>query len=131
MNTNINFGHISLSFLRMKNFLDKRCMENQNTHFMFNNFFPKIMPFMRQCGKNVVERGRLQMATYRMRIPCWIHKATNTHSDCVTRIAFPLQQWLHEIASVLLYMYFDILFSFFCREEARSHCAYTTNDKIV
>jgi hypothetical protein len=24
---------------RMRNVLDKRCKENQNTHFMFNNFF--------------------------------------------------------------------------------------------
>ena len=36
----------------------------------------------------------------RMRIACWITKATNTHSDYVILIAFPLQQWLHERASV-------------------------------
>jgi hypothetical protein len=30
----------------------KSCRENQNTHFVFNNFFfPKIAPFLRQCGK--------------------------------------------------------------------------------
>jgi len=23
------------------------CTENQNTHFMFSNFSPKIMPFMK------------------------------------------------------------------------------------
>jgi hypothetical protein len=28
-----------------------------------------------------------------------------THSGCVILIAFPLQQWLHERASVLHYMY--------------------------
>ena len=34
--------------LRMKNVLDKSCRENDNTHFMLNNFFfPKIVPFMR------------------------------------------------------------------------------------
>jgi hypothetical protein len=26
----------------MGNILDKLCRENQNTHFMFNNVFPKI-----------------------------------------------------------------------------------------
>jgi len=32
--------------------LDKSCRENQNTHFMFSNFFfPKTVPFMRGCGK--------------------------------------------------------------------------------
>jgi len=33
----------------------------------------------------------------------WIPKATNTHSEHVIVNAFPLQQWLHERASVLLY----------------------------
>jgi len=32
--------------LRMINDSDKHCRENQNTHFMFNNFL-KIVPFMR------------------------------------------------------------------------------------
>ena len=40
----------------MRNALDKRCRENQNTHFVFNNSFPKVMPFMRQC--RVVEPER-------------------------------------------------------------------------
>ena len=38
-----------------------------------------------------------------MRIACWIPKATSTHSEYVIRIAFPLQQWLQERASVLCY----------------------------
>ena len=33
--------------LRMRNVLDKCSGENQNMHFMFNNFFPKIAPFRR------------------------------------------------------------------------------------
>jgi hypothetical protein len=41
----------------------------------------------------------------RMRFACWISKATDTHSENVIRIAFPLQQWLRERASVLLYTY--------------------------
>jgi hypothetical protein len=34
-------------FLRMGNIPDESCRENQNTYFMFSNFFPKIVPFMR------------------------------------------------------------------------------------
>jgi len=46
------FMIISRSFLlRMRNVLGNNCRENQNTHFMFNNFFPKIGPFMRKYGK--------------------------------------------------------------------------------
>ena len=41
------------------------------------------------------------MTIRRMRILCWIPKATNTHSEYVMLIAFPLQQWLHEGASKL------------------------------
>ena len=44
------------------------------------------------------------MTIWGMRIACWIPKATNTHSEYVMLIAFPLQ-WLHERASVLRYMY--------------------------
>ena len=35
------------------------------------------------------------------RIACWIFKATNTHSVYVILTAFPMQQWLHERASML------------------------------
>jgi len=45
------------------------------------------------------------MTTERMRTACWIPKATNTHSEYVMLIDFPLQQWLHERASVLRYTY--------------------------
>jgi hypothetical protein len=38
-----------------------------------------------------------------MRIACWIPKATNTHSQYVILIGFPLQQWLHERPSMLCY----------------------------
>ena len=40
--------------LRMRNVSDKICKENQNTHFVFNNSPlppPKIVPFVRKCGK--------------------------------------------------------------------------------
>jgi len=37
--------------LRIINVSDKSCRGNQNTRFMFSSFFPKIVPFMRSCGK--------------------------------------------------------------------------------
>jgi len=33
--------------LRMRNVSEKSCRKNQNTHFVFGNCFPKIVPFMR------------------------------------------------------------------------------------
>jgi len=43
--------------------------------------------------------------TRRMRVACRIPKATNTHSEYVILISLPLQQWLHERASFLHYIY--------------------------
>ena len=40
----------------------------------------------------------------RVRIACWITKATNTHSEYAILTAFPLQQWLRERASILRYI---------------------------
>jgi hypothetical protein len=68
----------------MRNVSDKSCRENQNTHCVFSTFFffSKIVPFM-GTWKNIVQRGRPQMTKWRMRIACWIPKATNTHTGCV------------------------------------------------
>jgi hypothetical protein len=44
--------------------------------------------------------------TRRTRFTCWILKATNTHSEYVTLIAFPRLQRLHERISVLFYTYY-------------------------
>jgi len=40
-----------------------------------------------------------------MHITCWVTKATNTLSEYVILIAFPLQQWLHKHTSVSHYMF--------------------------
>ena len=55
--------------------------------------------------KNIVEADRPQMTIWRMLVACWITKATNTYSEYVILIAFPLQQWLHESSSMLRYAY--------------------------
>jgi hypothetical protein len=45
----------------------------------------------------------------RMRFACWIPKATHTHPEYVIFIAFPLQQWLRERASMLRYTTLPVL----------------------
>jgi hypothetical protein len=49
--------------------------------------------------------GQPQMTIRRTRIACWMPKPTNTLSEYVILIPFPLQHWLHERASVLRYTY--------------------------
>ena len=104
MKTNVHFLIISRSFiLRMRNISDKSCRENQNTHFVLSNhfYFFENRADYEIMSKNIVEWGRLQTTIWRMHTACWIPKATNTHSEYVTLIAFPLQQWLHERTSLL------------------------------
>ena len=55
--------------------------------------------------KNIVEPDRPHMAIWRVRTACWIPNATNTHSQYITLIDFPLQQRLHERALVLRHNY--------------------------
>ena len=62
--------------------------------------------------KITVVPGR-QKTTLRMRIACWMTKATSTHPLCVKLIAFSLQKWLHERASMLRYTYIFCFCFFF------------------
>ena len=50
------------------------------------------------------------MTICRTRIACWMTYATNTRSEYVTLIDFPLQQSLQKHASELRYMYLVVLF---------------------
>jgi hypothetical protein len=88
----------------MRNFADKSCIETRNTRiFLLNNFFFENGAVCGVGWENIVERDRPQMAIWHMRIACWVPKATNTHTGCVILIALPLQQLLHERASMLRY----------------------------
>ena len=93
-----------LIMLRMRNVSDKSCRENQNTHFIFNNFFPKIA----LLWENVKKYGGARETTddsiiQRMRFACWITKATHIHSEFVILIVFPWWQWFGERAPALRY----------------------------
>jgi hypothetical protein len=69
--------------------------------------------------KNIVEPHRPQMTIRRVRFACWVTKATNTHSEYVILNYFPLQQWLHERASVLRYTYIACFVPFIVAIRAR------------
>jgi hypothetical protein len=70
--------------LTLRNFSDKSCKENQNTHIMFNKFFS--WKWCRVRG-NVVKYSRDRLATddnitRRMRFPCSIINAKDTPRVC-------------------------------------------------
>ena len=89
----------------MKNVSDTSCREIRKTHFMFSNFFFENRTVYEIMWKNVLQPDMSQVTKWRMPIACWIPKTTDTHSQCVILIAFPLQQWLHVRASLLRYTY--------------------------
>jgi len=68
--------------LRMRNVSEKICRETRNTHFVFNFFFLNRAVYEIMWG-NLVEPGRPQVRTWRMRIACWITKARDTHNQVV------------------------------------------------
>jgi hypothetical protein len=93
--------------LRMRNLSDKSCRENEKTHISCSiTFFSEIRAVYEIMWKKYCRAGQATVDIIRrMRIACWIPKATNTHSEYVILIAFPPQQWLHERASMLRYTY--------------------------
>jgi len=102
MKTNKSVDHTSLSsFLKLEIFQRKLVEKIQNIHFLLNNIF--LIVSLTVCDimwKNIVKQDRPQMTIWRMGSACWITKATNAHSEYVIPIAFPLQKWLLEHASM-------------------------------
>ena len=98
MKNNIHFlSYLAQFFLELEIFQRR---ENQNTHFMFNNFFVfrkschlwgNAAKFWWQYGACAFHAEHPSLQTHMLRI-------CNTY-------AIPLQQWLHERASILRYMY--------------------------
>ena len=81
--------------------LQTKLVEKLETHILCSITFFVIRAFYEIMWKNIVERGRPQMAIWRMRIACAVTKVTDTHPQYVILTAFPLQQWLHERSSLL------------------------------
>jgi len=86
-------------------------VDNVKTHILcsINFFFFENRAVYEIIWKNIAEPDRPQLTIWRKRIACWIPKATNTPSEYVILIAFPLPQWLHERASMLRYTYIACL----------------------
>jgi hypothetical protein len=72
-------------------------------------FFPENIVVCELLWNNIAEPGRSQMTIRRMCVACWIPKATNTLSQYVIIIAFPVQQCLNQCASLLPYTYIECL----------------------
>jgi len=83
----------------MRSAADK-IVEKISTHDLCSVTFENLAVY-EIMYENIVEPRRPQMTIWRMRIACCIPKATNTHSEYVMLIAFPLQHCMHEGALLL------------------------------
>ena len=70
----------------MRNVSGKSCRENQNTHFVFNNFYLEYRTVYEIMWGNTVQPDSPQMTIWLMRIACWIPN--------ISLISFPLFQSL-------------------------------------
>jgi hypothetical protein len=64
---------------KMRNVLDKS-VEELEIHILCSIFFFENRAFYQIMWKNYLGPGRPQITIGRMRIACWILKATNTHT---------------------------------------------------
>jgi hypothetical protein len=81
-----------------------KVVEKIKTHVLLSaTFFSENHAFYERMWKNVVEPDRATEDNIirRMRVACWITKATDGHSEYAILIAFLRQQWLRERASIL------------------------------
>ena len=102
MQTNIHFSsHLSQFFLEWKMFQIK-VVEEIKTQILLSITFFENRAIYEIMWKNIVHRCRPYGG--------WITRATHTHSQYVTLIAFPLQQWLQGRLSMLRYSRLFVLF---------------------
>ena len=64
-------------------------VEKNETRVLYSTtFFSENRAIYEMMWKNTAESDRPQIAIWRMRIACWIPKATNTFSEYVTLLLF-------------------------------------------
>jgi hypothetical protein len=123
--TNIHiWSYIAQFFLDWKMFMAK-VVEKIKTHILCSGTsFRNLCPLW----DNTEKYGRSTQTNYcniiqSMHIACCISKATETHSEYVTFIAFPRQQWLRECAS-LLRLYVNCLSCLSLSQVVLNECYY-------
>jgi len=99
MKTNTHFlSYLAHSFVEREMFQTKAVKKIKTQIVCSVTFLSKIVPFMRQSEKIIVQRCRPQIRIWRMRFACWTHKATDKNTGCVMLTDFSLQELLNERA---------------------------------
>ena len=124
--------------LRMRNLQDKRCRENQYTHFVFLFKSCRLWNSVEKCGG--VRVATNASTVWRMRYAFWICRSARAHAHSRTHVpiraythtqaekylipfAFPRQQWFLERASILCYRYIACRVLFNVIQLGMTYCA--------
>jgi len=92
----------------MKNVSAKRCIEKQNTYFVFNNFFFENRAVCDNVGQKIwYSRSdhRWQKNTSHAHSMLDTYDYKHTLRICNSYCFFPRQQWLHGSNSIFHYTY--------------------------
>jgi hypothetical protein len=88
---------VTASFLLKMKIFQTQVVEKIKTHILSSiSFSSKIVENHCRAGQAADENYYTAHA-----FACLLPQAANTYSVCVIFTAFPLQQWLHELASIL------------------------------
>jgi hypothetical protein len=82
-----------------------KVVQQTKTHILCSIFFSKKFAVHEIMWKNTGESDRPQITMWCMCTACWILNDTNALSSQVILIAFPLQKWFHECATMLCSIY--------------------------
>ena len=85
--------YLSEFLLRIRNISNKSCRENQNTHFIFSKFSDSYAGYA-IMSKKVLEAERPQ-TIWRLRVACWISKATRTQAQARAFVLIPTDTRTH------------------------------------
>jgi hypothetical protein len=129
---NIHFRSYVAQICLEWNMLPTNIIERIKTHILCSIIlFSENRAVYEEMWKNRVQLDRPQMTQWRMRIACWIPKATNTHSEYEILIAVILQQWLHERDTMLRHTYTACLVSFTIGKWAKTNKTLRTSNSVL
>ena len=103
MKTSVDFWSYLAHFFLEWEMVQKRVVEKTETHILCSVTFFVNRAVYEIMWENIVEPGRPRVAL-RMRISCWVPKATIRHSKYVILTAFPLQQWITNAPQCYVYI---------------------------
>ena len=124
MKTNINLWSYPAQFLVEWEMLQTKVVEEIKAYSLCSIIFVNENLAVYEKVENILEPDSPRMTTGHNRPACWVANAANIHWEYVILIAFPLQQWFHERASVLCYAYIACLFKNNLYQMGNEVCCY-------